>query len=79
MKLHRRLGTVVVAGAIVALPASAHAFELNGAWATDAAQCKKVFARKGRANQVAFTNFSGFYGRGLSWSQTGCAASSRIA
>lgn len=64
MKPYRRLGAIVVLGMIF-VPATAHAFELNGAWATDAAQCKKVFARKGRANQVAFTNFSGFYGRGF--------------
>ena len=41
------------------------AFELAGAWATSAEQCGKVFARKGRANQVNFTNFSGVYGGGF--------------
>jgi hypothetical protein len=41
------------------------AFELTGAWATSADQCGKVFARKGRANQVSFTNFSGVYGGGF--------------
>ena len=41
------------------------AFELTGAWATSADQCGKVFARKGRANQVNFTNFSGVYGGGF--------------
>src|SRR6476619_5836223 len=41
------------------------AFELTGAWATSADQCSKVFARKGRANQVDFTNFSGVYGGGF--------------
>ncbi|MDH2384988.1 hypothetical protein [Bradyrhizobium sp. CER78] len=50
---------------ILALPESAHAFDLTGAWATSAEQCGKVFARKGRANQVAFTNFSGVYGGGF--------------
>jgi hypothetical protein len=50
-----------------ALPLSQHAkaFELVGAWATSADQCTKVFARKGRAQQVAFTNFSGVYGGGF--------------
>ena len=41
------------------------AFELTGAWATSADQCNKVFARKGRAKQVWFTNFSGVYGGGF--------------
>jgi hypothetical protein len=41
------------------------AFELTGAWATSADQCTKVFARKGRAKQVWFTNFSGVYGGGF--------------
>ena len=65
MKPYRKLGTVVVAGVIFALPDCAYAFDLNGAWATSAAQCGKVFARKGRANQLAFTNFSGIYGKGF--------------
>lgn len=44
---------------------TANAFDLNGAWATSAEQCTKVFARKGRANQVDFTNFSGVHGGGF--------------
>jgi hypothetical protein len=46
-------------------PRQADAFELAGAWATSADQCAKVFARKGRANRVSFTNFSGMYGGGF--------------
>ena len=46
-------------------PQQATAFELAGAWATSADQCAKVFARKGRANKVSFTNFSGVYGGGF--------------
>jgi hypothetical protein len=46
-------------------PQRANAFELAGAWATSADQCAKVFARKGRANKVSFTNFSGIYGGGF--------------
>ena len=42
-----------------------NAFELTGAWATSADQCSKVFARKGRAKQISFTNFSGVYGGGF--------------
>jgi hypothetical protein len=51
--------------AIFASPESASAFDLTGAWATSIDQCGKVFARKGRANQVTFTNFSGVYGGGF--------------
>ncbi|MTV16716.1 hypothetical protein FDV58_16775 [Bradyrhizobium elkanii] len=50
---------------IFALPDYALAFDLTGAWATSADQCGKVFARKGRANQVTFTNFSGVHGGGF--------------
>jgi hypothetical protein len=44
---------------------NASAFDLTGAWATSVDQCSKVFARKGRANQVAFTTFRGIYGGGF--------------
>jgi hypothetical protein len=40
-------------------------FELVGAWAKNSDQCAKVFVRKGRANQVHFTSFSGVYGGGF--------------
>ena len=58
------LATAILAGS--ALPSQqANAFELTGAWATSADQCTKVFARKGRANNVSFANFSGVYGGGF--------------
>ncbi|WP_375782658.1 hypothetical protein ACE10Z_22135 [Bradyrhizobium sp. Pha-3] len=65
MKPDGKLRAIVVAGMIFALPDHALAFDLAGAWATSANQCGKVFARKGRANQVTFTNFSGVYGGGF--------------
>jgi hypothetical protein len=43
----------------------AHGFDLTGAWASSAENCNKVFARKGRSNQVTFSNFSGLYGAGF--------------
>ena len=46
-------------------PQQANAFELTGTWATSADQCGKVFTRKGRANKVSFTNFSGVHGGGF--------------
>lgn len=65
MKPDGKLRAIVVAGMIFALPDHALAFDLAGAWATSANQCGKVFARKGRANQVTFANFSGVYGGGF--------------
>ena len=59
------LATAISAGSALLSPQDVNAFELTGAWATSAEQCSKVFARKGRANQVNFTNFSGVYGGGF--------------
>src|SRR5260370_40176192 len=59
------LATAIMAGSALLSPQELTAFELAGAWATSADQCGKVFARKGRANQVSFTNFSGVYGGGF--------------
>jgi hypothetical protein len=58
------LATAISAGSAL-LSHQANAFDLTGAWATSADQCTKVFARKGRANNVSFTNFSGVYGGGF--------------
>lgn len=58
------LATVIAAGSLL-LSQAVSAFELTGAWATSADQCSKVFARKGRANQVNFTRFPGVYGGGF--------------
>ena len=49
--------------ASLALPGSAFAFDLDGAWASDAENCAKVFVRKGA--QVAFTEMSDVYGGGF--------------
>jgi len=59
------LATVIAAGSLPLSPQGVNAFELTGAWATSADQCSKVFARKGRAQQISFTNFSGVYGGGF--------------
>ena len=47
----------------MAFAGSAAAFDLNGAWATDAENCAKVFVRKGA--QVSFTDMSDVYGGGF--------------
>jgi hypothetical protein len=43
----------------------AHAVDLSGAWAANADQCRHVFVRKGRANQIGFTARSDHYGGGF--------------
>jgi hypothetical protein len=53
------LVTAIAAGSGLLSPQEVSAFELTGAWATSADQCSRVFARKGRANRVTFTNFPG--------------------
>ncbi|MHC2435358.1 hypothetical protein [Bradyrhizobium sp. USDA 4451] len=65
MKPGRKLRAIVATGMTFALPDHALAFDLTGAWATSGAQCGKVFVRKGRANQLTFSNFSGVYGGGF--------------
>ena len=55
----------IMAASILLSPQKLNAFELAGAWATSAQQCSKVFAHKGRAKEVNFTNFSGVYGGGF--------------
>jgi hypothetical protein len=59
------LATALAAGCTMLAPQELNAFELTGAWATSVDQCGNVFARKGRANQVNFTNFPGVYGGGF--------------
>lgn len=52
----------LLAGSL-AIPGSAAAFDLNGAWASDADNCAKVFVRKGA--QIAFADMSDVYGGGF--------------
>lgn len=47
----------------IAVSGSAIAFDLNGAWASDAGNCAKIFERKG--SQVTFTEMSDVYGGGF--------------
>ncbi|WP_076861151.1 hypothetical protein [Bradyrhizobium mercantei] len=63
--MRSRACAVLSIGLVVVSVDSASAFELTGAWATSADQCRKVFAHKGRANQLTFANFSGVYGGGF--------------
>lgn len=50
-------------GVLLGLCSSADAFDLNGAWASDADNCGKVFTRKG--TQITFTDMSDVYGGGF--------------
>ena len=48
--------SALLVGASIAIPGSAVALDLNGAWASDADNCAKVFVRKGA--QVSFADMS---------------------
>ena len=61
----RRAGLAgfALTAALLAPMAQADAFELSGAWATDADLCNRVFARKG--NEIGFAELSDLYGSGF--------------
>jgi hypothetical protein len=64
MMMGRRFATgAAMMVAMVVGTAPARAIDLTGAWATDAAQCTKVFEKKG--NQIAFSELSDLYGSGF--------------
>jgi hypothetical protein len=50
-------------GSLLVVAGRADAFDLNGAWASDADQCAKVFARQG--GRPGFTEMSDVYGGGF--------------
>jgi hypothetical protein len=45
------------------LTSQAHAFDLTGAWATNADQCKNIFVKKG--DKISFAQFSEEFGGGF--------------
>ncbi len=59
----RAAAAALLFAASIAMPDSATALDLNGAWATDADNCAKVFVHKGA--QVSFTEMSDVYGGGF--------------
>jgi|ERR1700747_1137235 hypothetical protein len=63
MIFHKLLGgaSFLIGAALFVAPA--HAIELTGVWATDAALCGKIFTKKGK--QVAFGPLSDLYGSGF--------------
>ena len=50
-------------GSLLTLPGRTDAVDLNGAWASDAGQCAKVFVRQG--GKLGFTEMSDVYGGGF--------------
>ena len=50
-------------GSLLVMAGRADAFDLNGAWASAADQCAKVFARQG--GRLGFTEMSDVYGGGF--------------
>jgi hypothetical protein len=61
----RKRGTwaALLLGTLLATAGHADALDLNGAWATSADQCDKVFARQG--GKLGFTEMSDVYGGGF--------------
>ncbi|MFO1098309.1 MAG: hypothetical protein U1E81_08550 [Xanthobacteraceae bacterium] len=56
------LSIIPIAGVLI-LSSSSHAFDLAGAWATDAKLCPKIFQMKGKS--VSFRPESEVYGSGF--------------
>ena len=50
-------------GSLLVMAGRADAFDLNGAWASDADQCAKVFVRQG--GRLGFAEMSDVYGGGF--------------
>ena len=59
----RAASAALLLAASIAMSDSATALDLNGAWATDADNCAKVFVHKG--TQASFTEMSDVYGGGF--------------
>ena len=55
--------TAAIVGTMAIISTPAAAIDLNGAWATDAGQCKNVFEKKG--NQITFAELSDLHGSGF--------------
>jgi hypothetical protein len=60
---YRNAALLALLTALLAMSHPASAFDLNGAWASDADNCAKVFERRG--SQVTFTEMSDVYGGGF--------------
>jgi hypothetical protein len=65
----RSVRPFVLFGVVLLWPAQAMAFDLSGAWATDAGLCSRVFTKKGSG--VVFAELSDLYGSGFIIEGTG--------
>jgi hypothetical protein len=63
--MYRHLKFAIALATVMTFAEEAYAIDLSGAWATDADQCRNVFVRKGRANQIGFTAVSDQHGGGF--------------
>src|SRR5712672_1555524 len=63
LDLRRTPVTLAILLCVNILPAGVQAFELTGAWASQADLCKLVFTKKG--NQIVFAELSDLYGSGF--------------
>ena len=59
------LVAAMLSGTILVSFERARAVDLTGAWATSADECKNVFVRKGKANQITFAPMSDVHGGGF--------------
>ena len=59
------LGLAMVSGASCGSLGPAWPIDLTGAWATNADECKNVFIRTGKANQIGFARLSEMHGGGF--------------
>lgn len=59
------IGAVALCGSIPGWLEQARAIDLTGAWATNADECRNVFVRKGKTNQITFAPMSELHGGGF--------------
>ncbi len=63
LDLPRSARLLALFGTLLLLPVQARAFDLSGAWATDAGLCNRVFTKKDK--EVVFTELSDLFGSGF--------------
>jgi len=63
MRVEKTVLLAILLSASISAPLEARAFDLTGAWATSADECKNVFVRKG--NDITFAPMSEIHGGGF--------------
>jgi hypothetical protein len=64
MKIRQVLGVVALAACIAVINQGAFAFDLNGAWATNASACGKIF-KKNKDGGLSIAKGADMYGNGF--------------